>query len=405
MNKKDNKDDKSLSENNRLLATDDFDFDGEFEKSQKEQIAKKNKPDIKVTVSSKDKTFNELDGMNPKDDPSFFFDFRQLLKPFDFQFIKENQNVFWDDCHFFSMISEQIIYNDANFVLWIPVENHMHQNNIFRVYIERRNDRLLIPVIVSENTKFRNLKEYNLSEDTTNELCCYLSLMNEHLRDICTGKTRKYMYRLYNLIPLNRLVLTKTLLEAFCLKPEDSGCTRCIWIDENRNTTHGPRIKVQHNMQYKSTKQWATLTINGEFHHDSNPDNRFKTVDRELLQAFVKYNKDLISYLFYSSKISDVDILNRFVKIDMSGKPVIKKKVSEIDKNDLCDFESILNNLTICRRKRDKLMNVIINDEKFLFDRWFDSIKYNKRLFRLDLKSDNWTKEEYYYFKTDEDGR
>lgn len=384
--------DKNINENNRLFAIDDFDFDEEYNKS-KEEIKK---PDIKVSISSSE--IEELDGLNPNDDPSFFFDFRKLLKPYNYRFIEDNQHIFWDDCHFFSVISDIIIYNDDDFLLWIPVENHMHQSNIFRIYLERRQDKFLIPIIVSENISFVNLKEYRINENTANELCCYLSLMYQHLQDICTGKFDKHMFRLYNLIPLNKLIVSRYISEAFQLKPEDTGCSRCIWIDENRNTTHGPRIKVQHNIQQKSTKKWATLTINGEFIHDSDSDNKFKSNDKDLLLSFIRYNKDLISDLFYG-KISDEDILHKFIKIDKNGNPIIKDKISSINKSELCDYDSIVNDLTICRRKSDRLMNVIVNDNSFMFDKWFDSIKFNKRLFRLELKSENWTKDDFYYIK------
>lgn len=385
---KNNKDNHSqLNENDRLKSY-DFDFDSEYQKSEEEKKTVQNKltvPNINVTVQSND----ELDGLSPVRNPSFFFDFRQLLKPFNFKFITSNQHVFLDDTELFSCIQRKFIFNDIDGDVWIPSDNNIHQPDILRIYIRRKSDKLLIPVIVTENTRFNNLSEYNISNDSANELCCYLSYHYQTLVDIRDRIKKPDLFILYNLIPFNMIFLKGTINEHQIYDKNETGCSRCIWVDYNRQVAHGPRIKFQHNKKYTSTKKWATLTVDGKFLHDQ--DSTLSSEDRELLVNFVKYNRELISDIFYGKKHESC-FLSECVKLDDNGNPIYNKR-DLLNDESLSIGQKIKDNMFICTRKQDWLKNVIYNNN-FLFDEWFNDIFTDKDSFVM--KYDNYSKTKYF---------
>lgn len=321
-----------------------------------------------------------------------FFDFRQLLKPYDFNFIKTNQHVFMDDCESYHRYPA-MLYNDADFDLWIPYNNNIHQPDILRVYIKRKSDRLYIPVIVTENTQFNNLKEYGLDNNVVNELCCYLSNNYEKINRIKDGSSEK-LIKLYQLIPVNVIIRDYRLSEAETLTPEQTGCSRCIWLDEHREVQHGPRIKIQHNLSKTNTRDWATLTITGKFLHDDNPDSKFGKRDRELLLKFVEVNKELIKKVFYGEE-TVTNFIEKCTVLDKEGNPVIREKLLD---DSIVIINNIKDDMFICVRKKDSLYNVIYKDE-YLFDEWFNLIVYETFKDRLKMTYDNWTKTKYHYFK------
>lgn len=326
--------------------------------------------------------------------PSFFFDFRELLKPYDFNFIKSKQDVFNDDCECFQRYTNSLLYNDVNFYLWILFTNDIHQPDILRIYLQRKTDKLMIPVIVSENTNFKNLSEYNISDNVINELCCYLSFNYKKLIEIKNGSSEK-LTKLYRLVPFNFIFKNYKLNEAEILTPDKTGCSRCIWLDENREVAHGPRIKFQHNVSLKRTREWATLTIDGKFLYDENKDSKFNKNDRQLLLKFMEYNKELISKVFYGEE-SSMKFMEKCIILDSNGEPVLK--------NNLLKDESIsiLNNIKedtyICVRKKDGQFNVI-HKNKYMFNEWFNLIRYDDCNDRLELIYNNWSKTKYHYFK------
>lgn len=320
------------------------------------------------TVHSND----EYNSYNPIENPSIFFDFNILKNNFNFKFVMDNQDVFNDDCAYFTRNSDYLLFNEQNFFIWVPNDSNMHQPEILRVYLQRKSDKLMIPVLITKNTLFRNLSEYNISNATAIELSCFLNHHYQTIKDILNGRKIR-LWRLNNLIPMNKLI-------------EETGYPRCIWVDEDRDTGHSSIIKVQNNLQITNYDFWATLTIDGTFKHDKNSDNKFKATDRMLLIKFVEHNYELINKL-YKGIIKKDKFMLSCVKVDSNENPV--RKENSINYNDLYNIQYIIDDMIICSSKKTRLMN-IIKDDKFIYDDWKDNIEYDNIHQTLTLYTDNW---------------
>lgn len=355
-----------INENGRIPAF-DFDFDKEYDLL-KQENNNHTRHKINVTVQSND----EYNGYNPIENPSRFFDFNILKNNFGFKFVMDNQDVFNDDCAYFTRNSDYLLFNEQNFFIWVPNDSNMHQSEILRVYLQRKTDKLMIPVLITKNTLFRNLTEYNISNATAIELSCFLSYHYQTIRDILNGRKIR-LWKLNNLIPMNKLI-------------EETGYPRCILVDEDRDTVHSSIIKVQNNLQITNSDFWATLTIDGTFKHDRNSDNKFNTTDRMLLIKFVENNYELINKL-YKGIIKKDKFMLSYVKVDSHGNPV--RKENSINYDDLYNIQYIIDDMIICSSKKTRLMN-IIKDDKFIYDDWKDNIEYDNIHQTLTLYTDNW---------------
>lgn len=142
--------------------------------------------------------------------------------------IKNNQHIFNVDIQSFSPVIASVIRNDIDYILYIPVDSDMCQEHILRCYLKHYKTGFLVPIMLSENTKFNNHIEYNISKSAYNELCCYLSM---YIDDIISIKNGTYKTNILHID--TRLISCQTIFdfdinESFKLDPSETLLTRCI---------------------------------------------------------------------------------------------------------------------------------------------------------------------------------
>lgn len=365
----------NINENDRLRAF-DFDFDAEYEKD----VQKKHR----ITIKSNDLNY---DGLNSKDNPSYFFDFSFLRKPYDYRFIKDNQHVFMDDEENFNDVF--ILKDNSQFALSVPMNMYINQPNIVRVYIKRIKDGFLIPVLVKENTVFNNFKQYGMSEQIANEICCTVSFYKDRITDIMFEKDSVHsLEKIGNLLRWSDMFMDScVLLEAMTLDETITDLPRMIWVDCNRNCQHGPRIKFQHNKEIKSTKHWASVIVdkNKNFPVVNCNNKDISDKDIELLQRFVEVNAELILKMFYSTYNLDISIfLRNFKRIDNKGNVVYVSKndnFMKLEHKKYALHKKINDDIYLIRKKDKKSddMVTVLKDGKLLFDTFYPEIEYNDK--------------------------
>lgn len=371
-----------IFENKEALSS-SFDFDAEYKK-----LIQKQKLDKKII----DKYYK------PRKSNHNSFDFNKI-DICSYKNIKDNQHIFDTDIQSFSPVISSVIRNNIDYILYVPVDSDMRQEHILRCYLKHYKTGFLIPIMLSDNTKFNNHIEYNISNPAYNELCCYLSM---HIDDIISIKNGTYKTNILHID--TRLISCQTIFdfdinESFKLDSSETLLTRCIWIDTGRTIEHAPRIKFQHNLQYTNAREWASVSVDdGEpVFNLKNKDNRLSNKDIDQIKSFVRYNKQLIIDISKDLIFED-DFRNQMIKIDKYGKPITNNKVNEFDEK-LYTIRYLSDNIILVKRLSDSRYNVYI-DEKYLFDEWFIDIDfqssykrfkvidadYNKMLFDIDGK-------------------
>lgn len=363
----------SIFENKEALSS-FFDFDAEYKK-------------LKIQQQTLNKRMIDKYFKLPKQNYKTF-DFNNI-DVYSYKDIKNNQHIFNADIQSFSPVVASVIRNDIDYILYVPVDSDMQQENILRCYLKHYKTGFLIPILLSENTKFNNHIEYSISKSAYNELCCYLSM---HIDDIVSIKNGSYKT---NILQIDtRLISCQTIFvfdinESFKLDPSDTFLTRCIWVDTGRTIEHAPRIKFQHNLQFTNTREWASVSVDdGEpVFNLKNKDNKLSNKDIEQIKAFVRYNKQLIIDISKDLIFED-DFRTQMVKIDKYGKPI--NKVNEFDEK-LYRTRYLSDNIILVKRLSDSHYNVY-NDGKYLFDEWFIDVDFQSSYKRFKVMDANYNK-------------
>lgn len=322
------------------------------------------------------------------DNPSCFFDFSFLKGKYDYKFIIDNQHIFYDDIEHFDRV--YVIPGTNEFVLNVAYDEYYHQSNtLLRVYIENIKKHFMFPVLVSKNTQFNNFEEYGISNTLANRFKCYISYNHDNIRKCTDGllepiddlKECPYFFMWSDLFFDDNV-------SEHIFRSSKTDLPIAIWIDENRMTSHGCRIKFQHNGS-SDTNKWATLAFyekNGsrhyEFLHDDGSTLTRKQYD--LLQTFVDSNFEILIRLFDpKDKYNIKNFKQDYCRININNKSVKKNpnttyieqnsKYIRLDYNidqDLCVVVNLL----------DKTHAVLYNG-KVLTDKWYDSIVYSDMTF------------------------
>lgn len=339
----------------------------------------------KIYIQSSNPNYN---GLNNVDNPSYFFDFNFLKQDYTYKFIMDNQHIFYDDIENFDRV--YVVPGTNEFVLNVAYDKFYHQSDkLLRVYIENIKKRFIIPVLVLENTQFKNFKEYGISNTLANYFNCYISFNKDNIQKCTDGllEPLEDLKKIPYLFMWSDLFIDDNVSEHI-YKSEQTDLPIAIWIDENRSTTHGCRIKFQHNGSSHS-RTWATLAFyekNGSRHYEFLHDNGsiLSKKHYELLQTFVDSNFEILMRLFDPNDKYDINNFNQdYYRININDKSVKKNpnttyieqnsKYIRLDYNidqDLCVIVNLL----------DKTHAVLYNG-KVLTDRWYDSIVYSDMTF------------------------
>lgn len=333
----------------------------------------------KIYIQSSDPNYN---GLNNIDNPSCFFDFSFLKRKYDYKFIIDNQHIFYDDIEHFDRV--YVIPGTTEFVLNVAYDEYYHQSKtLLRVYIENIKKQFMFPVLVSDNTQFNNFEEYGISNTLANRFKCYISYNHDNIRK-CTDGLLEPIYDLKEcpyFFMWSDLFFDDNVSE-HVLRSSTTDLPIAIWIDENRMTSHGCRIKFQHNGS-SDTNKWATLAFyekNGtrhyEFLHDEGSTLTRKQYD--LLQTFVDTNFEILIRLFDpKDKYNIKNFMFDYSKINVNN----KSNESDFNKkylkqhNYLKVINAIDNDLCIIINKIDKKQAVLYKGN-ILTNQWYDVIEY-----------------------------
>lgn len=352
-------DNKDINENEIALRTDDIDFDEEYKKD----IQKKKNHKVNVTVLKNEKMMYDS------------FDFYILTGMLSLQQIKNFQDIFNEDLKHFTCIDRPIIRNQFNYTLRIANEP-IRQPEVFRCYIQYLKTGFLIPIVLSRNTDFLKIPEYNLSNAAHNELCCFLSANIDLLLSIMNKETSSDMLSMSdNLFSCSLLFDYKYLNEVFKLKAEETFLSRCIWVDEKRKVNHSPRIKFQHNLKFKNSDDWASVSVDtgSPVFNIENKDKSLSPKYINQIQKFLEVNRDIITKLM-NGDINKNDFLSKMIKIDKTGKQI--KEASPY--SDETKFKTIFvhSDFKIVLDRKTGYQNVIKNDKPLLD--WMFMVSYNQ---------------------------
>lgn len=130
---------------------------------------------------------------------------------------------------------------------------------------------------------------------------------------------------------LNRDRICECLLitESPILDGTETGLPTSVWVDGDRNTQHGARLKFKAS-ESNNTRTWPSCTINDNPQIKNLPNNsKLNNKDLEKIIRFVTYNKDLLLDIAKgtSSFIKSEDILKRLIKIGKNGGPIYSKEM------------------------------------------------------------------------------
>lgn len=360
----------NISENDRAF---DFDFDAEFDKETRKR------PDVKITVQSDDPN---IDGLNSVDNPSYFFDFSILRKHCSFDIIKENQYIFEDDIQNFN--DTYILKDNSKFLIAIPFTHYIHQPDNIRVYIRRVKDDFLIPVLLSENTRFDNLSEYNMTQQIANEICCTLSYHYKLIKEIMYEKSSfDEIDRVQNLLRWSDMFSDDDLTESMTVSTDITDLPRMIWVDCNRDVSHAARIKFQHNKSIKITTKWASVVVdaNNDYPVENCRNTDMSEREINLIRRFVEVNAELLNKVFYKKYNGDISLfLSKIKRINKKGEVIeISKNENYLKQNKKYKLSrKIDDDLYIIQDKKTNLFTVLKNGY-LLFENFYEEIEYNSK--------------------------
>lgn len=373
------------------MPREDFDFDKEFNDSQKETIKKKpkitvyiNKDKFKEPVDLEEYVNKQLID-NPDIDPYQIE--HELLETFDFEYIKNNytkevvldknnQYMFSCDCVWFYGAAD--LFMTTNYLLYVlNGTNSVVKPGIRRFYLIL-DDRLYAPIFVDGDDIIFDYKLFNLSEAISNEISCYIINNKEKLFDLIDNndvqRNVKPLKQLYSL----SFFIEKSLNESFTLSSNETGCPRCIWIDGSRKTKHASRIKYQHNMSIKHTNGWASIIIDKDagFPIRNNSNKDISDKEENLIRKFVEINSDLILSID-EQKDGEKIFLANCKKIDKKGNIV---NVENVISDDIHSYETIryIKSADMSLIKKNEKYN-IARGRQLLLDKWFNHIEIKQR--------------------------
>lgn len=342
---------------------------------------------MKTYIEDFDKTYREM----LLEQEAYAFDYDISYDDFDFKslnkyhnnvgFLLNNYKIWDDDLDYFSEKRHILSLEFENIVVRFCNDKHIKQPEICRVYITiLKPDYRIIPVLVSDNTHIPNLECIGLPRSYTNELACFLSHYHTVIKNyMFNGNDDNFseLKMLQNLIRFDSIIKSD-ISEAWTMPPEYSGLIsynidRCLWIDENRNTNHWARIKVQHTTD-TNTNHWASIDAFPPYKIKSGTDaDKTGKVCLKKAIEFIQKNEKLINDVF-DSKQPDKDInyfKANYVPIGNITNPFKKEENINI----ISHFYNVGDNIIIVIRD-DKKMNAK-RDGILLLDKWVDSISYN----------------------------
>lgn len=184
------------------------------------------------------------------------------------------------------------------------------------------------------------------------------------------------------------------LEEMATVKQQASGLKYKLWLDTNESFVKGGhwlRVKVQPSSDVKSTRSYATLTL---------PDMQwiggesFDSFEKHRVEQFVGYNYRILEALA-KKEITFDEFLNKVIRIDRNGEPVIKDQEPPFHKYKDAGFGYEI--------YVDKAGHFNYQDENgmFVLPKWYDicgEFKQTKDGLRSYLQIDG---QEYYFYPRD----
>lgn len=192
-----------------------------------------------------------------------------------------------------------------------------------RLYIETGD--IFIPIFLDRTYNKSILKSFGLSEDSIDNILFYISENKDSIKKQIKQKTIwedwiPTFHGQFNIadIASNNIIVEKK----FELKTP--GFSRILWLQENQNVSHGPRIKVQDKKNKTKSSQFGYIEAHGDFKECYCDDNDLTKQEKLIIKSFVKENQELIKKTFYPKyKNYTFDVFyENCIHVDLSGRPI-----------------------------------------------------------------------------------